>query len=129
MIEQVTVLILDDEPTVGKRLVPALGKMGCHTESFQDPTLALDRLGQRQFDVVVTDIRMEKLDGIQVLEWVKANSPRTKVIVISGYATLEVARQALAKGAFDLLAKPFKPADLREMIARAAQSLGLALSA
>jgi DNA-binding NtrC family response regulator len=129
MTSQLKVMILDDEPTVGKRLGPALCKMGCHTETFEDPTLALGRLDQCDFDVVVTDIRMEKLDGIQVLERVKAKSPRTKVIVISGYATLEVARQALAKGAFDLLAKPFKPADLREVVARAAQSLGLAVSA
>lgn len=129
MTEQLKVLILDDEPTVGKRLGPALCKMGCQTETFVDPTEALLRLEETEFDVVVTDIRMEKLDGIQVLERVLAKSPRTKVVVISGYATLEVARQALAKGAFDLLAKPFKPADLREVIVRAAQSLGLALTA
>jgi DNA-binding NtrC family response regulator len=127
MAEQLKVLILDDEPTVGKRLGPALTKMGCITETFVDPTEALERLEQTGFHVVVTDIRMEKLDGIQVLERVLAKWPRTKVIVISGYATLEVARQALAKGAFDMMAKPFKPADLREVIARAAQSLGLAL--
>ena len=129
MTEPMKVMILDDEPTVGKRLGPALDKMGCHTETFVDPTLAMARLEQTEFDVVVTDIRMEKLDGIQVLEKVRAQSPRTKVVVISGYATLEVARQALAKGAFDLLAKPFKPADLREVIARAAESLGMALPA
>ncbi|MFH1033533.1 MAG: response regulator [Pseudomonadota bacterium] len=127
MAEQLKVMILDDEPTVGKRLGPALAKVGCLTETFVDPTEAMARLEQTEFDVVVTDIRMEKLDGIQVLERVLAKSPRTKVIVISGYATLEVARQALAKGAFDLLAKPFKPSDLREVIVRAAQSLGLAL--
>jgi DNA-binding NtrC family response regulator len=121
-------MILDDEEVVGKRLGPALDKMGCQTETFVEPAQALKRLEDNEFDVVVTDIRMDQTDGIQVLEQVKARWPRTKVVVISGYATLEVAREALAKGAFDLLAKPFKPEDLRQVVARAAQSLGVPLS-
>jgi DNA-binding NtrC family response regulator len=67
------------------------------------------------------------VDGIRVLERVLERSPDTKVIMITGYATLEVAREALTKGAFDFLAKPFRPAQLREMIARAAAELGTRL--
>jgi DNA-binding NtrC family response regulator len=58
-----------------------------------------------------------------VLDHALARSPRTKVIIISGYATLELAREALAKGAFDFVAKPFKPEELREAIRRAAAAL------
>lgn len=123
------VMVVDDEPIVGKRLGPALTKMGCSIESFVDPAAALARLAQCEFDVVVTDIRMDQVDGIGVLERVRALWPRTKVIMITGYATLEVAHEALAKGAFDFIAKPFKPADLREVVARAAQELGLTLDA
>ena len=64
---------------------------------------------------MVTDIRMEDIDGIEILEKVKARSDHTKVIMITGYATVEVAREALGKGAFDFIAKPFKPNDLREV--------------
>ncbi len=118
------VLILDDEPIVGKRLGPALMKMGCEVESFEDPKKALQRIEEKTFDVVVTDIRMEDIDGIEILEKVKARSDHTKVIMITGYATVEVAREALGKGAFDFIAKPFKPNDLREVVYRAAEALG-----
>jgi DNA-binding NtrC family response regulator len=124
MENKVQVLILDDEPIVGKRLVPALAKIGCEVESFEDPKKALQRIEEKIFDIVVTDIRMDDIDGIEVLEKVKERSDHTKVIMITGYATVEVAREALGKGAFDFIAKPFKPDDLREVIGRAAEALG-----
>ena len=119
----IRILVLDDEPIVGKRLKPALEKHGYAVESFEDGQAALDRLAQQEFDVVVTDVRMEGVSGIKVLEHVLQEAPRTKVIVISGYATVEVAQEALVKGAFDFLAKPFKPEDLRRVIAKAVASL------
>jgi DNA-binding NtrC family response regulator len=124
MENKVQVLILDDEPIVGKRLVPALAKLGCEVESYEDPKKALERIEAKTFDIVVTDIRMEEIDGIEILEKVKEKSDHTKVIMITGYATVEVAREALGKGAFDFIAKPFKPNDLREVIVRAAEALG-----
>lgn len=124
MNERLKVLILDDEPIVGKRLVPSLAKMGCETEAFVDPGTALQRIEEKRFDVVVTDIRMEGVNGLQVLQRVLSRSPRTKVIMITGYATMEIAREALAKGAYDFIAKPFKPSDLRKVVAKAAGSLG-----
>jgi DNA-binding NtrC family response regulator len=122
------IMVLDDEPIVGKRLGPALDNMGCQTETFTDPKAALERLSDQTFDIVITDIRMDDIDGIGVLEHVMESSPDTKVIMITGYATMEVAREALAKGAFDFLAKPFKPDQLREMVARAAKDLGVRLT-
>jgi DNA-binding NtrC family response regulator len=93
-------------------------------EVFDNPAKAIDRFDEKEFDVVVTDLRMEKLNGIQVLEHVTAKSAKTKVIFITGYATVENAREALIKGAFDFIAKPFKPNDLRMAITKAALSLG-----
>ncbi len=124
MSERLEVMLLDDEPIVGKRLKPALAKIGCNVEVFQDPRKALDRINEKEFDVVVTDIRMDEIDGLQVLEKVVKKSKRTKVIMITGYAMMAVAREAMEKGAFDFIAKPFKPDDLREVIARAAKALG-----
>ena len=124
MPEQLEVLLLDDEPIVGKRLKPALAKIGCNVEVFEVPAEALKRIDQKDFDVVVTDLRMDEIDGIQVLEHVTRKSPRTKVIMITGYAMMALAREAMEKGAFDFIAKPFKPDDLRRVIAKAAKALG-----
>jgi DNA-binding NtrC family response regulator len=124
MAQNLQIMLIDDEPIVGKRLKPALAKYGLEVEVFEDASLALKRLGEKEFDIVVTDVRMEDVDGIQVLETVLARSERTKVIIITGYATVEVAREALVKGAFDFIAKPFKPGDLRAAINKAAKSLG-----
>jgi len=118
------VMIVDDEPIVGKRLGPALEKNGFEVETFLDPAEALGRLKEQSFDIVVTDFRMEELDGIQVLTHVMESCPETRVILITGYATVEVAREALVKGAFDFIAKPFKPKELRAVINKAALSLG-----
>ena len=125
MSRKLTVLLLDDEPIVGRRLGPALTKIGCEVEVFEDSEEALSRLARKEFDVVVTDIRMEQIDGMQVLEFVRERWPRCKVIMITGYAMMSLAREAMEKGAFDFIAKPFKPDDLRNMIAKAADALGL----
>jgi DNA-binding NtrC family response regulator len=117
------ILILDDEPIVGKRLLPALKKDGHQVEIFVDPKKAVSRLAEKNFDIVVTDIRMDELDGIQVLETVTARSPETKVIMITGYATLELARESLTKGAFEFIAKPFRLGEIRSTILKAAQVL------
>ena len=124
MSERLDVMLLDDEPIVGKRLKPALAKIGCDVEVFENPREALDRINQKEFDIVVTDIRMDEIDGLQILEKVVKKSKRTKVIMITGYAMMAVAREAMEKGAFDFIAKPFKPDDLRKVIAKAAKSLG-----
>jgi len=127
MSEPLKVLLLDDEPIVGKRLKPALTKIGCEVEVFEDSRQALARIDQMDFDIVITDIRMDEVDGIEILEHVHQSSPRTKVIMITGYAMMSLAKKAMKKGAFDFIAKPFKPDDLRSVVARAAKALGLAV--
>jgi DNA-binding NtrC family response regulator len=129
MSKSLTVLLLDDEPIVGRRLKPALDKIGCQVEVFENPREAVARIDEKEFDIVVTDIRMEGMDGIQVLEHVREKWPRTKVILITGYAKMDLAREAMGKGVFDFIAKPFRPDDLRQIIARAAEALGVAIDA
>ena len=82
------------------------------------------RLTEKEFDIIVTDLRMEGVDGIHVLERVMEECKNTRVILITGYATVEVAREALVKGAFDFIAKPFKPKELTAVVNKAALSLG-----
>ncbi len=124
MKEKLEILLLDDETIVGNRLGPALEKVGYAVEVFEDPKKALNRIGEKEFDIVVTDIIMADINGIQVLEEVQKKSDKTKVIIITGYATLVLAREAMDKGAFDMIAKPFKPDELRAVVAKAADSLG-----
>jgi DNA-binding NtrC family response regulator len=124
MVRSLEVLLLDDEPIVGRRLKPALDKIGCSVEVFENPREAVARIDQKEFDILVTDIRMEEMDGIQVLEYVQKKWPRTKVILITGYAKMEIAREAMGKGVFDFIAKPFRPDDLRRIIVSAAEALG-----
>ena len=119
------ILVLDDEKIVGERLKASLEKEGHTLEIFISPATALKRIREKAFDVVITDIRMDDVDGIQVLEEVRTKSQKTKVIMITGYATLEVARESLTKGAFDFIAKPFKLKEIREAIQKAEDALQL----
>jgi DNA-binding NtrC family response regulator len=123
MSDKFRIMVIDDEEIVGKRLKPALEKRGDIIESFVNSKKALMRLAEEHFDIVITDIRMDEIDGLEVLDYIKSHSKNTKVIMITGYATVEVAREALAKGAFDFIAKPFKPEDLRIIINKAAKEL------
>jgi DNA-binding NtrC family response regulator len=117
------ILVLDDEKIVGERLKASLEKEGHTLEIFINPAAALNRIREKVFDVVITDIRMDEVDGIQILEEVRKKSLKTKVIMITGYATLEVARESLTKGAFDFIAKPFKLKEIREAIQKAEDAL------
>jgi DNA-binding NtrC family response regulator len=117
------ILILDDESMVGQRLKPALEKQGYRVEAFTAPREAVARLEEKNFDIVVTDIRMEELDGLEVLARVRQKSPNTKVIMISGFATLDLAHESLNHGAFDFIAKPFRIGKIRDTILKAAEVL------
>lgn len=125
MDKQLQIIIIDDEPIVGKRLKQALTKLGTEVEVFDDSAEAMNRLKEKKFDIVVTDVHMDNVDGIQILEHQRECYEHSKVIIITGCATIEVAEEAMAKGAFDFIVKPFKPDDLRKVINKAALSLGL----
>jgi DNA-binding NtrC family response regulator len=113
------VLILDDEPIVWKRLKPALEKAGYEVEAFTQSSNAMRRVQEKEFDIVVTDLKMEGIDGMQFLTEVKTLSPKTEVIVITGFATMETARESFQKGVFDFVAKPFKRGELLEIVKKA----------
>jgi len=117
------ILIVDDEPIVGDRLKPFLAKDGHQVEIFTDPASAMSRLEEKEFDIVISDIRMGEIDGIQIMEKVLEKSRRIKVIMITGYATMELARESLTKGAFDFIAKPFKLKEIRQTIKNAVDAL------
>jgi DNA-binding NtrC family response regulator len=123
MRDPIKIVVIDDEPIVGERLKAMLVRDGHRVENFVNPLKAIDRLQETDVDIVITDIRMTEMDGIQVLEKVLEKSRRTRVIMISGYATLDLAKESLTKGAFDFIAKPFKLKELRNTIKKAVKSL------
>ena len=112
------VLLLDDEPIVCERLKPALEKLGFYVESYTEGQAAVDRVMEETFDVLVTDLKMQKPDGLEVMDFVHRHSPGTKVIIITGFATVETAVETLKGGAVDFLAKPFKIRTLCDLIVR-----------
>ena len=121
--KQTSILILDDEPIVSKRLKPSLEKKGYEVEAFTTSAAALARVRERQFDIVVTDLKMEGVDGMQFLTEVKEKYPDTEVIVITGFATMATAKESFNKGVFDFLAKPFKLGEITEVVAKAEKKI------
>lgn len=117
-------LLIDDEPMVGQRLKGGLEKLGCAVEVCEDPARAISLIRKKKFDIVVTDVMMPEISGMQVLEAALAANAETRVIIITGFATADLAREAMEKGAYDMIAKPFKPADLRKLVAKAATTMG-----
>jgi len=113
------VLVLDDEEIVLKRLGPALEKAGFAVELFSRSSDAFNRVQETTFDIVITDLKMEGLDGMQFLGIVKERSPMTEVIVITGFATMDTAKESFQKGVFDFLAKPFKLGEILETVKKA----------
>jgi DNA-binding NtrC family response regulator len=123
MPRKLEILVIDDEPIVGKRLRTALEKDGHSVEVHEKGREAVERIRAKTFDIVVSDVRIDEIDGLDVLRAAQGRSSHTRTIMITGYATVELAREALAKGAFDFLAKPFRPKDLRKLIEKAAQDI------
>lgn len=117
------VLVLDDEQIVLKRLGPALEKAGYEVEVFSRSPEAFNRVQETTFDIVITDLKMEGLDGMQFLTQVKEGTPQTEVIVITGFATMDTAKESFQKGVFDFLAKPFKLGEILETVKKAEKKI------
>jgi DNA-binding NtrC family response regulator len=117
------VLVLDDEPIVCKRLQPALEKLGFAVDTFTQSVEAMHQVQQTAYDIVITDLKMKEIDGMRFLEEVKKQRPQTEVIVITGFATMETAKQSFQKGVFDFIAKPFKLSEIQDVVTRAAAKI------
>lgn len=116
-------LIIDDEPIVGKRLQQAFGKLGLDVEIFTSPLPAMEAMTRKPFDIVVTDLKMAEMDGIEVLRRARQLNNRARVIIITGYASQETADAASGEGVFDFLAKPFRLEELKSAVNRALEEL------
>jgi len=113
------ILVVDDEPTIRDILRDFLVMEGLEVTVASDGETAVSLLASREFDVVVTDLKMREIGGIEVLEATRARWPNAAVVLMTGYGTVEVAIEAMKKGAFDFLLKPFKAPDLVRVVRRA----------
>ncbi|MEK6528954.1 MAG: response regulator [Nitrospirota bacterium] len=121
--EKCLLMVVDDEPIVGKRLKQVFEKAGYRTGVFTDGPSALKDLKENSYNIVVTDLKMQDVDGMKILEAAREKNPDIKVIIITAYAEVETAKEAFKKGVFDFIAKPFRIDDLKKVIARAEKEL------
>ncbi len=112
-------LVVDDEKRIREGCQKTLTLLDFDVTTAESGALALERLEDEYFDIILLDLMMPGLSGMEVLAHVKAHHPDTVIIVITGYATLEHAVQAMKKGAFDFISKPFSPEDLRKVVSKA----------
>ncbi|MBI5074750.1 MAG: sigma-54-dependent Fis family transcriptional regulator [Nitrospirae bacterium] len=119
------ILIVDDEQIALRNLEHIMKKEGYEVTSTQSGQNALKLLEEQQFDLVLTDLKMEKVDGNQILKRCKELSPDTEVIMITGYASLQSAIQVMKKGAYDYVTKPFKLDEVRKVVKEALEKVAL----
>jgi DNA-binding NtrC family response regulator len=120
MKDAIAVMVLDDEPIVGERLQPVLEKAGYQVEIFTDSQVALKRLGEKKFQVLITDLKMSGPSGLDVLRFLKDQALDTEAILITGYATIERAREAEFLSA-QFVTKPFKMEEIVKLVDKAAK--------
>lgn len=121
MEEKLEILLLDDEPIVCDRLQGFLEKRGLSVESFYESEKAIERIKEKNFDVIVADLRMEGPTGIDVLNVVKQGDHKSEVIIITGYGSFESYREAELGGVYEFICKPFKMEDIHKLIKKAAR--------
>jgi DNA-binding NtrC family response regulator len=113
------ILVLDDVLDAAVMIQRILERKGHRVAVFTEEEQALAHVRTSPVDVAILDIRLKKMSGVDVLEELKKISPRTQVIMLTGYPTLETARQAQEWGAFDYCIKPIDKDELEEKVANA----------
>ncbi len=119
------ILIVDDEATAVDNLAHVCRKEGLNVTTRTTGMGAIEAMENSRFDVILTDLRMEKVDGMAILRRAREWDPETAVILITGYATLDSAVEAMKEGAFHYIAKPFRLDEVREVVRNALELVNL----
>ena len=114
-----SILVVDDEIAAQRALIQALKREKYHVEGAASATEALRKLAEKNYDLVITDIRMERMDGMELMRQVRARWPDTLVIVMTAFASIDTAIRSIHEGAYDYLSKPYEVDDLRLTVRRA----------
>ena len=110
------ILIVDDEKNIRESLAMYIQSLGHTVETAADAETALEALDRRDFDLVVSDVRMEGLGGLGLLRHLRERQSAAAVVLMTAYATVPQAVEAMRLGAYEFLMKPFSPEDLRLLI-------------
>src|SRR5438128_5946307 len=124
--EKKEVLIVDDEPNLRKILAAQLSRDGYDVMTAEDGEQGLGFLREHHIDLVITDLKMPKVDGMTLLREALRESPDLPIVMITAHGTVETAVEALKIGAFDYLTKPFDKDDVRQIVAKALKTRQLA---
>src|SRR2546427_153946 len=122
---QPNVLIIDDEPLMRISIADALKAEGCQVKVATTGLEGMDLIRKEPFEIVITDLRLPGMDGLQILQACKEVSPTTGVIVITAYGSVETAVEAIKKGAYDYITKPFSMDELLLIVKRLVKVLEL----
>ena len=110
------ILVVDDERVALRNLVHILSKEGYQVTGAESGPAGLKALDEAEFDLVLTDLRMERVDGMQILRHSRERHPETAVVMITGFATVSSAVDAMREGAFHYIAKPFRLDEVRHLV-------------
>ncbi|MCJ2163515.1 MULTISPECIES: sigma-54 dependent transcriptional regulator [unclassified Pseudodesulfovibrio] len=127
MLTQAKILVVDDEAIARDNLIHILSKEGYAVTAVSSGDKALQELEKQDYDLILTDLMMPGIDGLQVLERAKEMRPPVQVIVITGYASVQTAVQAMQKGAHSYVAKPFNLDELRMQVRKALEQRALSV--
>ena len=116
MAQKETVLVIDDELSVADALKVILSDSGYQVAVAMSGAEALEKLGKRRFDLVITDVRLPDISGLDVLRHLRRSHPGVLAIIITAHHTPELAAESLSLGAVAVLLKPFSPSDLLTVI-------------
>lgn len=119
------VLVIDDEPVVGLSCRRILGTEGHQVETYQDPQAGLKAALSGDFDVVLLDLMMPGVHGLEVLKQLKASGVSSEVVIITGHSSVESAVEAMKHGAADYISKPFTPDHLKMVVRRVCEHSAL----
>ncbi|MDR1195704.1 MAG: response regulator [Endomicrobium sp.] len=119
------ILIVDDEQGIRDLLISEFSKAGYEVFSAVNGEEAVSKLKTEKADIVITDVKMPKVDGLELLKFIKEKTPETEVIIITGYATVENALDAMRSGAYDFVQKPFNIDELSALVEKALEKTEL----
>jgi two-component system, sensor histidine kinase and response regulator len=123
------ILVIDDEESMRDSCAQIITKLGCRVETVEDGASGLQKVRELKPDAIIVDLKMPGLGGLDVLQQVQLIDSQIVAIVITGYATVDAAVEAMKRGAYDFLPKPFTPDELRLILARALERRHLSLEA
>ncbi|MCJ7486494.1 MAG: response regulator [Candidatus Aminicenantes bacterium] len=116
------ILVVDDELTVCKSIRQVLIREDCEVDMALSGEEALRKEAEKPYDVMIVDLMMPGLSGLDLLKMLKARNPKARIIMVTGYPTMKNTLQAMQLGAMDFLPKPFLPTTLRNLVAAALEA-------